>query len=373
MYIEEVGDRRSRRNFNQFQRDLYQHDPNFISPLDSDIEKAFDPETNHYYRYGDARRWLLRSAQGQIIGRIAAFYHGEHRGTDDPDIGGIGFFDCIDDLKASRLLFETCEKWLKSKNKKGMDGPINFGEKDKFWGLMVSGFSPPSYQENYNFSYYQRLFEDYGFHEHYRQTTSLILFKDFNYDRFARLASRVTANPRYSFREFRKDQWKKFAYDFYVIYNDAWSNRPDFVPIELSRAKHLVKSMLPIVDERYAIFAYADDEPAGFYIGIPEINEVLKSLNGRFDPLSKLIFMFLLKYRSTNLIRSIVYGVIPKYHNLGLDTGMIMKFFNNSREDKRRIGTELSWIGDFNPKMHSLFEALGAKTSKIHYTYRKLF
>jgi hypothetical protein len=43
----------------------------------------------------------------------------------------------------------------------GMNGPINFGEKDKFWGLLVEGFKNPSYQENYNPSYYQQLFESY--------------------------------------------------------------------------------------------------------------------------------------------------------------------------------------------------------------------
>jgi hypothetical protein len=34
---------------------------------------------------------------------------------------------------------------------------------------------------------------------------------------------------------------------------------------------------------------------------------------------------------------------------------------------------ELAWIGDFNAKMLSMLESLGAYTAKVHYTYRKKF
>ena len=31
---------------------------------------------------------------------------------------------------------------------------------------------------------------------------------------------------------------------------------------------------------------------------------------------------------------------------------------------------ELSWVGDFNPKMIAIYEALGGKRAKTHITYR---
>jgi len=31
---------------------------------------------------------------------------------------------------------------------------------------------------------------------------------------------------------------------------------------------------------------------------------------------------------------------------------------------------ELSWVGDFNPKMIALYEAVGGVRAKTHYTYR---
>ncbi|MDP4588198.1 MAG: hypothetical protein NWS86_08455, partial [Flavobacteriales bacterium] len=78
--------------------------------------------------------------------------------------GGMGFFDCIDNQEAANLLFETCKKWLNEQGAEAMDGPINFGEKDRFWGLLVENFTDlSSYALNYNPDYYVRLFENYGF------------------------------------------------------------------------------------------------------------------------------------------------------------------------------------------------------------------
>jgi hypothetical protein len=82
-------------------------------------------------------------------------------------------------------------------------------------------------------------------------------------------------------------------------------------------------------------------------------------------------------YKSTtkvNRIRGIVFGVIPAYQNLGLETGMIMSLYKAAQKYHPEItASELAWIGDFNPKMHSLFIALGAKTTKIHHTYQIKF
>jgi hypothetical protein len=34
---------------------------------------------------------------------------------------------------------------------------------------------------------------------------------------------------------------------------------------------------------------------------------------------------------------------------------------------------ELSWAGDFNPKIIAIYEATGAKKAKTHYTMRYMF
>lgn len=139
MTIVEVNDKKSRKEFLLLPRSLYKGDPNFISLLDVDIESVFDPAKNLFYANGICKRWILKKEQ-VTIGRIAAFINFEKNKNPDFIVGGIGFFECINNEAAAFKLFDTAKSWLKENNAKAMDGPVNFGENDKYWGLLVEGF-----------------------------------------------------------------------------------------------------------------------------------------------------------------------------------------------------------------------------------------
>lgn len=370
MQVKEVLNLSDAQAFLKVTKHLYQNDPVWVCGLDKDIVEVFDKKNNPNFEPGDAKRWILINDKQELIGRVAAFYNRKKIKEGEAQIGGIGFFDCINDQHAANLLFDTCKDWLKSKQFEGMDGPVNFGEKDKFWGLMVQGFLNPSYQENYNFPYYRNLFENYGFKKILEQTTSEISFKKFKIERFQKLSSRVLNNPIYRFEHYKANQLGKYAKDFIEIYNQAWAHRPDFIAINFDRIENTLRSLNPIMLEEAIWFAYANNEPAGFYVNVIDVNQIFKHLNGKLDTWGKLKFLWYKKFGKINRIRGIVFGVIPKYQNLGLETGMIMRLFNAMKKYPDIQSSELAWIGDFNPKMHSLFEALGAETTKIHYTYR---
>lgn len=350
-------------------RMLYKHDEAFVSPLDNDIAAIFDATTNNAFKHGKAKRWIL--FQDKVaIGRIAAFYNTLHeKDTDMP--GGVGFFECVDNIQAAHLLFDEACQWLISEKRNRVEAPINFGEKDKFWGLLVSGFNNPSFQQNYNFPYYQKLFESYGFVKSTEQTTSEIGKNDFQFERFNRLSARVLNNPNYQFKHYEKSKKKIFANDFIQIYNQAWAHRPDFVPMTMERILPTLTSLEPVLIEEGIWFAYSQNKPIGFYINVLEVNRLLKYINGRLDFWSKLKFIWYRTFRPIDRMRGIVFGVIPSHQNLGVETGMIMKFYQAMFKQPRLKTIELGWIGDFNPKMHSLFDALGAKTTKVHVTYEK--
>lgn len=373
MRITEVTTPRQAKEFIKVQHKLYKKDEHWVSPLDQDIQEVFDEHENSFFKTGEAKRWLLLSKRGRLIGRVAAFYSEKNVDKAGRKIGGMGFFECINNKDAAFLLFDTCKNWLKSKDIRVMDGPINFGEKDRFWGLMVQGFKNPSYLENYNPPYYQQFFEAYGFEKLFEQSTSEITLEDFNFERFNKLASRVLNNPVYSFEHYRDNQIDKFAADFVSIYNQAWASRPDFVPMTMERVMLTLKSLRPILKEDLIWFAYANNEPAGFYINTIDVNQIFKHLKGKMNLWAKLKFLWYRKFGRVDRARGIVFGVIPKYQNLGLETGMIMKLYEAIMKYKHLRASELSWIGDFNPKMHSLFQALGAKTTKVHYTYQCKF
>ncbi len=161
--LKAVSEKKSIKAFLDFPAHLYHDDPRWSRPLDSDIEKIFDPEQNKKFRQGDAIRWILEDEQKHVVGRVAAFYDKQTANKNNQPTGGLGFFDCINNTDASSILFDACKGWLAERGMEAMDGPVNFGERDSFWGCLADGFYEPLYNMPYNSSYYNELFEAYGF------------------------------------------------------------------------------------------------------------------------------------------------------------------------------------------------------------------
>ncbi|MBL7746455.1 MAG: hypothetical protein JNM19_03460, partial [Chitinophagaceae bacterium] len=170
MQLIEVTSPQLSKEFIRVNVEINKKDPNYIRPLEKDINEVFDPQKNKAFRFGEAIRWILKDAKGNLVGRIAAFTNKKYKNKgDDGPVGGIGFFDCINDQAAADMLFDVAKHWLLQKGMEAMDGPINFGERDRWWGLLVKGFEPPVYCLNYNQPYYQQLFETYGFKNYFNQ------------------------------------------------------------------------------------------------------------------------------------------------------------------------------------------------------------
>ncbi len=346
---------------------VYAGDAAYIQPLTADIEEVFDREANPAFEGGDIIRWVLYD-QSKAIGRVAAFYQTKNNGQ---RMGGMGFFECIDHQDAAFTLFDTCKQWLQEQGLNYMDGPVNFGDRDSFWGLLVEMKSYPSYREAYQPVYYRNLFESYGFEKMFEQKTYDITDDKFNYERFNKLSSRVMENPKYRFSNLEYSKLDQYADDFVEIYNQAWKHHEDFKPLTKAAMLQRLKKVRPVLPEKFAVFAYADNRPIGFFVNILEVNQVFRHFSGKLTWWNMLRFLWLRK--KINKSRGIVFGVIPDFQNLGIETGMIMKVNRHLRQNPRIQVAELAWIGDFNPKMISMLESLGAYTTKIHYTYRKIF
>lgn len=185
MQLIEVNNKKQAREFLQANVEINRNNPAYIRPLDKDINAVFDPAKNKSFRFGKAIRWILKDdsstgSEGKLIGRIAAFTNSKYKNKgDDVPVGGIGFFDCINDQNAADMLFDVARHWLLQQGMQAMDGPINFGERDRWWGLVVKGTEiPPMYCMNFNASYYQQLFENYGFKNFFNQVCFSLKVKD---------------------------------------------------------------------------------------------------------------------------------------------------------------------------------------------------
>ena len=170
--LQEVTSPQLAREFLNLPKRIYKGNRNWVCPLDEDIEKVFDPARNPLFGDGEAIRWLVRNRKNEVVGRIAAFYNREQAAIEEQPTGGCGFFEAINDQEVADLLFDAARMWLASRGMEAMDGPINFGQRRDWWGLLVEGYEfQPLYANPYNPPYYKELFEHYGFGIYFNEYT----------------------------------------------------------------------------------------------------------------------------------------------------------------------------------------------------------
>ena len=376
MKIKEVTSGSDIKEFNNLPVRLYKNNANWIRPLDADIESVFDKDKNKAFRNGECSRWIMQNDIGETVGRVAAFVNQKtvNKGNDQPT-GGMGFFECIEDKEAAFQLFDQCKTWLTAKGMEAMDGPINFGNRDRWWGLLVDGFDrDPNYQCTYNFPYYREFFEEYGFQVYFKQLTFARQVMDPLSEKLAEKAIRLSKNPDYTFRHIEKSEIGKLAEYIRVVYNGAWATRAETPELTIQQAKLIVKQMKPIMDYRLLYFGFYKGEPVSFYLSLPEINQIFKHVNGKLDWIGKLKFLYHKLLKTNRKAFGILFGIVPEHQGKGLDGAMVLNAREVLQEKYKRYDEyEMNWIGDFNPKMIVVVEQVGAEVCKTHHTYRKLF
>lgn len=376
--LEKVVTGKQEKEFLSMARKIYKGNRNWVQPLDNDINAVFDRSRNRLFEGGDAVRWIVRDSLGDVVGRIAAFYNTQQANYEEQPTGGCGFFESIDSQTVADMLFDASRDWLKEKGMEAMDGPINFGNRDEWWGCLVEGFElQPLYTNPYNLPYYKNLFETYGFQNYFNQYTyqrnlRVGEFSQAVYDRVKRLEE----TPGYRFDHISKKNLMQVADDFRLIYNKAWANFPGVRPMTREGAQALMKTMKPIIDEKLIYFAYFNDEPVGFFIMVPDLNRVIGRFHGKLNLINKLRLMALLKWTNkADRVFAIIFGVTPEFHGRGIESGIMHEFEQSVARGEINYKTlELAWMGDFNPVMIRMVENyVCAHKNKTHVTFRYLF
>ncbi len=377
--LQEVVTSRDAKEFIDLPKMIYRGNPYFVCPIDSDIRKVFDPAVNPLFKGGEAIRWIVKDASGKVVGRIAAFYNQEKAAIEEQLTGGCGFFESIDDEAVAFMMFDAAREWLASKGMEAMDGPINFGQRDAWWGCLVSGFEHEALYENpYNPPYYQPFFENYGFQNYFNQNTYVWVCDDDDVNQSVRdRAARLMATPGYTFRTIDMSNLEGEAEKFRTIYNKAWALFEGVNPLTYQEAQDIMNRMKPIIDPDIIYFAYFEGKPIGFYIMLPDLNRLIGKFNGKFGWWQKLRLMWDLKVsKSCDRIFGVIFGVIPELRGKGVESALMQAIIEGYlRTPKNHYKSmELAWIGDFNPVMNRMIEQYVCATKhKMHTTYRYLF
>ena len=355
---------------------IYKNDPNWIQPLDKDVAEVFDPKKNKAFRFGKIEKWILKDGGGKVAGRIAGFTNKKYKNKgDDVAVGGVGFFECIDDQEAADLLLDTAKQWLQEQGMEAMDGPINFGERDRWWGMVTKGFMQPLYCMNYNPPYYVTLFENYGFKVFFEQVClSMDPKSPLDKKMWARHDA-LEADKDFSSDYLHKNNLEKYAKDFATVYNKAWAGHGGLKELPYEQVLIMFKKMKPVMDEKILHYAYYKNEPVAIFINIPDLNQWFKYLHGKFGLLQKLKFLWVKQFKKNKKFTGLVFGVVPEWHGRGVDAYIIgesAKYVQSAASPYTEY--EMQWIGDFNPKMLNIGLGLGdVQRSRNLCTYRYLF
>lgn len=375
--VKEVVSKKDEKSFIDIPKKIYSKNKFWIKPIDSDIKKVFDKAKNPCFQDGEAIRWILLDEADNTVGRIAAFINYKISDLDDYRVGQMGFFECIDDIDAAYTLFDKAKEWLESKGMEAMEGPVNFGERLEWWGLLVDGYDKyPNYNMPYNQEYYENFFTKYGFRDYFKQYTFRCrVSEDTLSPIISWKADRMLKDSDYKAFTYRQIGMQKSIDALIEVYNKSWNLTTHGVEhIDREEVKALYKKLSPIIDKDLIYFAFYGDKPIGFFVMFPELNQAIRHMNGKMNMWSLLKMMYVRHIKKIDIALGILFGVVPEFQSKGVEAIMIKTFATNMGGDGSSYEyLEMNWIGDFNPAMIHLMKHLNATAVKTHITYRKVF
>lgn len=374
MEIIQVKDKNTIEAFHKLPIVIYKNDHNWVLSLQMMIEDVFDTTKNAGFLNGDARRWIVKNGD-TIIGRIAAFYDRSKWEEGSEPAGGIGYFECFDNQMAANMLFDTARDWLCEQGITAMDGPINFGENFFNWGLLVDGFQQQGFGMQYHLPYYKKLFTQYGFETYYQQFSyHLDITSPDLPERFWKIAAWVAQKKDFHFKAFSFKEQDRCIDDFITIHQQAWNKHSNYKQIERDELKALIRDAKMVLDEEFIWYVYHKEKPIAFFMMIPDLNQILQHLrSGKLNLGNILKLLYLKQRKKINRCRVLVMGVVPSFQRSGIESGIFWQIRQVLLRKAQYNEMELSWVGDFNPKMISLFKAVGSQYAKTHETMRYLF
>jgi hypothetical protein len=350
---------------------IYKNDRLWVPPLLFDLKRQLNKKINPFFDDADISYWIAIK-DNKCAGRIAAIVNHQHNRYHKDKVGFFGYFECINDASVSYPLLFTANGWLKKQGMTAVWGPVNLSLANES-GLLIEGFDrSPIIQMNYNPPYYLDLLQRFGYKKEHDLFAFYIcddILKDEKImQRLKRLSDAVVKREKISFRYFDTKNFKNEIEKIRLLFNDYMSDNWGFVPMEKKEFDFIAQSLKPVLIRELAIFAEVDGETVGFSLALPDINQVVKRINGKLFPFGIFKFLFL-KNKITD-IRVILMGINKPFRKKGLEAVFYYQTIIESAK-RKFTGAELSWVSEANPLMIRALENLNAKLYKRYRVFKK--
>lgn len=347
---------------------IYANYPNWVPPLKKEVRRVLAPGRHPFWEFSERILFLARRGS-ETVGRIAGIVDRHYNECHGEKMGIWGFFECTDDAAAAATLFSAVEAWALQKGMTVLRGPLSPSMNYEV-GILIEGFDyPPALMMAYNPPYYQRLVQSCGFTKE-KDLLAFLLDGDYRLpDWMDRLAERIAQKKGVHIRHVDpRNRDVEFAL-IREIYNDSWSGNWGFVPLSDNEMRDIQKSVRPFADPDLVFFIYYENEPAAVCVIFPDINPLLKRLNGRIGLLGLLKAII---YRGEiKGLRLMMFGVREKYRQLGLPLLAFQHIYEIARGNKHYQHLEMGWTLEDNESINALIGEAGARIYKKYRIFRK--
>lgn len=355
------------RDFLNLPDSIYNNDSNWIRPLDQEIKKKLCPEKSAFYKHARVVSFLAYDGSTQPLGRITYINNSLFNKTHNEQTCFFGLFEAFNNYEVSQALFNAVKNEAIRDGLKTIIGPVNLSTNDES-GFLLDRFDlPPTFMCPYTKNYYHELAADFGFTKAI-DTNAFIAWHGHPFpQKYYRLINKISSDQNIEIRKINLKQVEQDIMTIAQIYNRSFSDTWGFVPITMSEALEFGKSLIPFVDDELIWIASYNRKPVGAILGVPNINELIKGLNGKLS--FKGFYRFLFRKKKITGMRIIVLGVDPEYRRLGLETVLINKVHQRVHHRPYQR-SEFSVVLDNNHKMKNLLERFGFEKTQTFRIYR---
>ncbi len=371
LVIEPVTDKAGLGEFIALPTVLYGDDPNWIAPLKMERLGILDPKQSPFFEHAEAQYWIARQ-NGKAVGRVSAQIDQLSLEANDPTTGHFGMIVAIDDPKVTKALLDTAAAWLKKRGMKTIQGPFNLSINQEV-GLLIDGRdTPPMMLMSHDPAYMAKYIEAAGYSKA-KDLLAYIRGTDFLFpEKWRRMAERRSGHV--SMRMFDMKNYDRDINHIVSIFNEAWHNNWNFVPMTEKEIDHMAKELRPLIRKELAWFADIDGEPAAFIVCLPDVNDVIGDLKGSLLPFGWLKLIWRLKVSRPSTARVLLMGVRKKFSDGVL--GQILPFrliyaLESDLYESPIKRVEMSWILEDNEPVKRMIETLGGKAYKTYRVYEK--
>lgn len=318
------------RSFVTFAWKVYDKDSPWVPPL---IGEQVNNIFSGFYHESGIIQLFMAYRGGMPVGRIIAHYDRRYNELNGVKRGCFGFFECLPDREAAKALFRAAENWCREQGMETIDGPMNFMIYDPS-GFQIDGYEyPPVVDQSYNPSYYCDMVEENG----YLKSSDWYAYRADRNTKIPAIIPRirermVRENPTIRFSNGDMKKFEESTERYRQLFNEAWDENWGHRPYSEAQFKEIPQKIKPIINTELVMQAEDGDRLVGMLICVPDVNQILKKVNGRLFPFG--IFKLIFGIKSIEGFRLYITGIHPDYRDRGIET----YFYTELYERGMRLG-----------------------------------